>query len=76
MSVRPTRVAAVALLLLGVLLILYSVFGVERRRAEADLGPMEIEIVESERPALSPWIGVAVSALGALLLFLPARPRS
>ena len=41
-----------------------------------DLGPMEIEIVESERPALSPWIGVAVSALGALLLLLPTLPRS
>ena len=72
---RPTRVAGVALLLLGALLVLYSVFGTQRRRQSADLGPLEIEVVERERPDLSPWIGVALAAMGAALLLVPARRR-
>jgi drug/metabolite transporter (DMT)-like permease len=76
MRLRPTKVAGVALLLLGVILLLYSIFGTERRRQSADLGPLEIEVVESERPDLSPWIGVALAAVGAALLLVPARGRS
>jgi drug/metabolite transporter (DMT)-like permease len=73
MSVRPTKVAGIASLLLGILLILYSVFGTERREQEADLGPLEIEVVERERPDLSPWVGVAVAAIGAILILVPTR---
>jgi drug/metabolite transporter (DMT)-like permease len=72
---RPTRVAGVALLLLGALLVLYSVFGTQRRSQSADLGPLEIEVVERERPDLSPWIGVALAAMGAALLLVPAGRR-
>jgi drug/metabolite transporter (DMT)-like permease len=73
MSVRPTKVAGVAALLLGILLLLYSVFGTERREQEADLGPLEIEVVEREKPDLSPWVGVAVAAIGAILILVPTR---
>lgn len=72
---RPTKVAGVALLLLGVLLVLYSAFGTERRSQSADVGPLEVEVVERERPDLSPWIGVALAAVGAALLLVPSRGR-
>lgn len=76
MRLRPTKVAGVALLILGVILVLYSVFGGERREQAADLGPLEIEVVERDRPDVSPWVGIALAALGAVLLALPAGSRS
>ena len=74
MRLRPTKVAGVVALIGGFLLILYSVFGTERREQEADLGPLEIEVVEREKPDLSPWVGVAVAAIGAILILFPTRP--
>lgn len=73
MSVRPIKVAGVAGVLGGVLLVLYSVFGTERREHEADLGPVEIQVVERDKPSVSPWVGIVLAAIGAGLLALPSR---
>lgn len=73
MNLRPTKVAGVVAILAGVILVLYSVFGRERRAVEADLGPMEVEVVERGKPDLSPWVGVVLVAIGAGLLALPLR---
>lgn len=72
-TIRPLKVAGVAALILGIVLVVYSVFGTERRSQEADLGPIEIEVVERERPDLSPWVGVVLAVIGAALLLFPMR---
>ena len=71
MRTRPTRVSGVVLLLAGVALALWSALGYEERAHEADIGPLEIEVVERERPPVPVWLGLAVAAAGALLVFLP-----
>jgi drug/metabolite transporter (DMT)-like permease len=72
-TIRPLKVAGVAALILGIVLVVYSVFGTERRSQEADLGAIEIEVVERERPDLSPWVGVVLAVIGAALLLFPMR---
>lgn len=61
----------VVLLVGGIALTLWSVLGYEEREHEADIGPLEIEVVERERPPVPVWLGLAVAAAGAALVFLP-----
>lgn len=70
---RPTKVVGVVLLVGGIALAVWSALGYEERQHEADIGPIEVEVVERERPPVPIWLGVAVAAAGAVLVFLPRR---
>jgi drug/metabolite transporter (DMT)-like permease len=73
MRTRPTKVIGVVLLLAGIAVTLWSTLGYEERAHEADIGPLEIEVVERERPPVPVWLGLTLAAAGALLVFLPRR---
>jgi hypothetical protein len=62
------RVLAIVLLILGILAIAYGGFSYTKERTAAELGPIEIRVEEKERVNVPLWAGVAVAAVGAVLL--------
>lgn len=71
MRTRPSKVVGVVLLLGGIALALWSALGYEEREHAADIGPLEIEVVERERPPIPIWVGLVAAGAGALLVFRP-----
>ena len=62
------RVAGIVLLVLGLLGIAYGGFSYTRDKTAAKIGPIEIEVKEKEHVNVPLWAGVAVAAVGAVLL--------
>jgi hypothetical protein len=58
----------VVLLVLGLLGIAYGGFSYTKDTTAAKIGPVEIEVNEKERVNVPLWAGVAVAAVGAVLL--------
>jgi uncharacterized membrane protein YdcZ (DUF606 family) len=63
------RMIAIALLVAGVLGLVYGGFSYTKQTHDAKLGPLEISVSEKQRVNVPVWAGVAlVIAGGALLL--------
>jgi hypothetical protein len=62
------RAAGIVLLVLGLLGIAYGGFSYTREKTAAKIGPIEIEVKEKEHVNVPLWAGVAVAAVGAVLL--------
>jgi len=67
---NPIRIAAIVLVVAGVLGLVYGGFSYTKETHDAKLGPIELSVKERERVNIPVWAGVAaVVAGGALLLF-------
>jgi len=67
---NPIKIAALALVLAGVLGLVYGGFSYTKDTHEAKLGPIELSVKEKERVNVPVWAGVISIAAGAgLLLF-------
>jgi hypothetical protein len=62
------RAVGIVLLVLGLLGIAYGGFSYTKDTTAAKIGPVEIEVKEKERVNVPLWAGVAVAAVGAVLL--------
>ncbi|HEX6739071.1 MAG TPA: hypothetical protein VF310_12400 [Vicinamibacteria bacterium] len=62
------RMLGLALLILGILAAAYGGFSYTKDRTAAKVGPVQIEVKEKERVNIPLWAGVAVAAVGGLLL--------
>jgi uncharacterized membrane protein YdcZ (DUF606 family) len=67
------KIAAVALMVAGVLGLLYGSFSFTKDRHTAHLGPLEMTVSDRETVNIPRWAGIAALAAGALLLFVPTR---
>ncbi|HJV71619.1 hypothetical protein [Ideonella sp.] len=64
------RIAAIALIVAGVLALLYGGFSYTKDTHQAKLGPISLSIQEKETVNIPVWAGVAGIVIGgALLLF-------
>jgi len=64
------KIAALVLIVAGVLGLVYGGFSYTRETHEAKLGPIELSVKEKEMVNVPVWAGVAaIAAGGALLLF-------
>jgi hypothetical protein len=64
------RIAAIALIVAGVLGLVYGGFSYTTETHNAKLGPIELKVTEKERFNVPIWAGVAGILIGgALLLF-------
>jgi len=69
------KIAALALLVAGVLGLVYGSFSYTKETHEAKLGPIELSVKEKQTVNIPVWAGVAAIALGgALLLFGGRKP--
>ncbi len=69
------RIAGIALIVAGVLALVYGGFNFTRSTHEAKLGPIELSVRERQTVNVPLWGGVAAIAVGGALLLFGGRPR-
>lgn len=62
------RVLGIVMLVAGLLGIAYGGFSYTKDTTAAKIGPIEIQVKEKEHVNVPLWAGVAVAAVGAVLL--------
>jgi len=63
----PSRVAAIVLIVLGVLALVYGGFTYTSETHEATLGPLNLSVAEKERVNIPVWAGAGAIVIGGLL---------
>jgi hypothetical protein len=69
------KVAAIALIVLGVVALLYGGISYTRNKKVIDIGPIEATAKTRETIPLPPLLGVAAIAGGVVLLVVSGRKR-
>jgi hypothetical protein len=70
------RIAAIVVIVAGVLGLMYGGFGYTKETHEAKLGPIELTVQEKKTVNVPVWAGVGAIAIGgAILLFGPRGPK-
>ena len=67
------RIAALALIIAGVLGLLYGSFSYTKDTHDVKLGPIEFSVKEKETINVPVWAGVAAIAVGAALLLVGSK---
>lgn len=65
---KASRILGVALLVAGVLALVYGRFSYTKETHEAKLGPLEFSVEERETIAIPEWAGIVAIAAGGLTL--------
>lgn len=66
------KIAAIILLVLGILAVGYGGFTYTKDTHEANIGPVHLAVAEKERVNVPLWVGVGAILIGGLLL-MPRR---
>ena len=67
------KMAAIALIVAGVLGLAYGSFSFTKETHKAKLGPIELSVKDKETVNVPVWAGVGAIVLGGLLLVLGGR---
>ena len=70
---NTTRMAGIALLLAGVLGLIYGNFSYTKETHEAKIGALELSVKDKETVNIPVWAGVAAIVVGGGLLGLGSR---
>ena len=70
---NPTKLAAVVLIVVGVLGLLYGGFSYTKDTTVVKLGPIEVTAKEKQTVNVPLWAGVGAIAVGGLLLVLGGK---
>lgn len=70
---NPVRLIAIALIVAGVLGLVYGGFSYTRETHEARVGPVEFSVADRERVNVPVWVGAGAVFLGGVLLLLGHR---
>ena len=73
MKLNSVRIAAIVLIVAGVLGLVYGSFSYTKETHEAKLGPIEFSVQEKQRVNIPVWAGVGAIAIGGVLLLLGGR---
>jgi hypothetical protein len=69
------RFAAIALIVAGLLGLLYGGFSYTRDKTAVKVGPLELSVKERETVNVPVWLGVGAIVVGGLLLVFGSRPK-
>jgi hypothetical protein len=69
------RMAGIALIVAGVLGLMYGSFSYTKETTQAKLGPIELSIKDKETVNVPVWAGVAAIAIGGVLLVFGGKAR-
>lgn len=69
------RIAAIVLIVAGVLGLAYGSFSYTRETHQAKLGPLELSVKEQETVNIPMWAGAGAIAIGGVLLLLGVRRK-
>jgi TRAP-type C4-dicarboxylate transport system permease small subunit len=67
------KIAAIILIAVGTLGLVYGGFNYTKETHEADIGPLSLSIDEKEYVNVPVWAGIAAIIIGAALLVLPRK---
>lgn len=67
------KIAGIALLVAGLLGLLYGSFSYTKDTHEAKLGPIQLSVQETQTVNVPVWAGVGATVLGGMLLLLGAK---
>ena len=67
------RIVALALIILGILGLVYDKFSYTEDSQEVKLGPIEFEVKEKKTVNVPVWAGVTAIIVGAGLLIIPLK---
>lgn len=70
---NATRIAAIALIVAGILALAYGGFSYDKETVGAKLGPLELKVTEKKTVNLPLWAGVGAIVAGGLLLVVGGR---
>jgi hypothetical protein len=70
---NPLKIAAVALILAGVIGLGYGGFSYTKKTHEITMGPIEMSVKERQTVNIPAWAGAGAIAIGAALLLLGGR---
>jgi hypothetical protein len=73
--VNPIKMAALVLIVAGVLGLVYGSFSYTKETHEAKVGPIELTMKDKETVNIPVWAGVGAIAIGGALLLLGGRKR-
>lgn len=72
---NPLRIAALALILAGVLALVYGGFSYTKQTHEAKLGPLELSVKEKQTVNIPIWAGIGAIVAGGALLAVGGNKR-
>lgn len=67
------KIAAIVLILAGVLGLAYGSFSFTKQTHDIKMGPIEMSVKEKETVNIPVWAGIGAIAIGAALLLLGGR---
>jgi uncharacterized membrane protein YdcZ (DUF606 family) len=67
---NPTRLIAIALIVAGILGLVYGGFSYTKDTTAVKLGPIELSVKEKKQVNVPMWAGVGAIVIGGLLLVL------
>jgi TRAP-type C4-dicarboxylate transport system permease small subunit len=72
---NAVKIAAIALIVAGVLALVYGGFSYTKETHQASVGPIDLSITESESVNIPIWAGVGAIVIGGVLLVLGGKSR-
>jgi len=72
-TMNGTRIVAIALIVAGVLALVYGGFSYTKDTTAVKIGPIELSVKENRTVNVPLWVGVGAIAVGGLLLVLGGR---
>jgi hypothetical protein len=67
---NSTKIAAIVLIVAGLLGLVYGGFSYTRQTHETKLGPIELSVKDKQTVNVPVWAGVGAIVIGGVLLFL------
>ena len=67
------KILAIALIVAGVLGVMYGKFSYTKETHDAKLGPIELSVKEKQTVNVPAWAGVGAIVAGAILLVVPTK---
>jgi hypothetical protein len=65
---NPAKLAAIVLIVVGILALAYGGFTYTKDTHQADIGPIHMSVDEKEHVSVPVWAGVGALVLGGVLL--------
>lgn len=72
---NAVRIAAIILIVAGVLGLAYGSFSYTKKTHEANLGPIELSVKDKERVIVPVWASAGSIVIGGALLLFGSRKR-
>jgi TRAP-type C4-dicarboxylate transport system permease small subunit len=72
---NAVKIAAIVLIVAGILGLVYGSFSYTKETHEAKLGPVELSFKEKQTVSVPVWVGVGAIVVGGALLLFGSKKR-